>query len=176
MILSGKEILKKIGTEIIIEPFSETQINPNSYNLKLHNELMIYTDEVLDMKQHNKTERIVIPDNGYVLKPGKVYLARTHEYVRSDYYVPMLEGRSSTGRLGLFIHVSAGFGNIGSAGNWTLELVVAQPLRIYAGIQICQIYFQNISQDYHRYENKYKGSTDIQESYLYKELENKKKA
>lgn len=170
MILSGKEIQKKIGTEIIIEPFSVHQLNPNSYNLKLHNELMIYTNEVLDMKEPNTTERIIIPDEGYILKPGTVYLALTQEYIRSDYYVPMLEGRSSTGRLGLFIHVSAGFGNIGSAGNWTLELVVAQPLKIYAGIQICQIYFQTISQDYNRYESKYKGSTDIQQSYLYKEL------
>ncbi len=51
MILSGKEIQKRIGKDIIIEPYSSAQLNPNSYNLRLHNELMVYDNYELDMKK-----------------------------------------------------------------------------------------------------------------------------
>ncbi len=174
MILSGKEIQSKLGHEIIIEPFSINQLNPNSYNLTLHNELLIYTNSIIDMKHENKTEKLVIPKTGIVLQPGRVYLARTVEYTSSDYYVPILEGRSSIARLGLFVHVSAGLGNVGSSGYWTLELVATQQVRIYPDIQICQIYFQEIVGTYELYSTKYKASTDTQPSYLYKELQEKK--
>jgi len=174
MILSGKQIREKLGTEILIDPFTESQLNPNSYNLTLHNELLVYTNPVLDMKKENKTEHIIIGTEGFILEPQRLYLARTTEYIRTDYYIPVLEGRSSIARLGLFVHVSAGLGNIGSAGYWTLELVATQPIRIYAGIQICQIYFQQLFGSYDIYSSKYKNSTDIQPSYLYKELDKKK--
>ncbi len=115
MILSGKEILKHMGKEIIITPFDEKRINPNSYNLSLADELLVYEKEALDMKKPNPTKRIVIPDEGLLLEPNRLYLGRTNEFTKTDRYVPMLEGRSSTGRLGLFIHVTAGFGDIGFA-------------------------------------------------------------
>ena len=51
MILSGKEIEKKIGKEIFIEPYNSNQLNPNSYNLTLHNELLTYSSPNLDMKK-----------------------------------------------------------------------------------------------------------------------------
>ena len=105
MILSGKEIQKHIGNEIIIEPFDKNKINPNSYNLSLHNELLIYKNDILDMKNSNETQKIIIPEEGLLLEPGKLYLGRTKEYTKTEKYVPMLEGRSSTGRLGLFIQV-----------------------------------------------------------------------
>ncbi|MCL2606634.1 MAG: dCTP deaminase, partial [Coriobacteriia bacterium] len=80
MILSGKEILRQVKQgDISIEPFDERFINPNSYNLRLHNELLVYTDEVLDMKQPLNTESIIIPEDGLVLEPGKLYLGRTYE-------------------------------------------------------------------------------------------------
>ena len=112
MILSGKEIDARIGKDIFIEPFSEKQLNPNSYNLRLHNELLVYEEEVLDMKKDNKAKKIIIPPEGLVLEPGKLYLGRTLEHTRTENYVPMLEGRSSIGRLGLYIHVTAGFGDV----------------------------------------------------------------
>ena len=108
-----------------------------------------------------------------MLQPQRLYLARTREYTSTNYYVPIIEGRSSIARLGLFIHISSGFGNIGSSGYWTLELVATQPLRIYPGIQICQIYFQEIQGSFDPYSKKYKASNDIQPSYLYKELQDK---
>jgi dCTP deaminase len=174
VILSGKEILKKIGKEIIIEPFSEKLINPNSYNLRLHNELLVYIDATLDMKKPNKTYKIVIPPKGILLETGRLYLGRTVEYTATENHVPMLEGRSSVGRLGLFIHVTAGFGDVGFRGYWTLEMFCIQPVRIYPDVEICQIYYHTIEGDYARYQSgKYQNNTGIQPSLLYKDFEEK---
>ena len=71
MILSGREIKQHIGKEIIIEPFDERKVNPNSYNLSLHNELLVYEDNVLDMKKPNPTKTIIIPEDGLVLEPNR---------------------------------------------------------------------------------------------------------
>ena len=122
MILSGKEIFKHLGKEIQIEPFDPKRINPNSYNLSLHNELLVYEHTELDMAKPNSTRKIHIPASGYVLQPNILYLGRTNEYTKTDGYIPMLEGRSSVGRLGVFIHVTAGFGDVGFAGYWTCLL------------------------------------------------------
>ena len=172
MILSGKEIQKQIGTNIIIEPYDTARVNPNSYNLSLHNELLVYEERVLDMKRPNATRRIVIPDEGLVLEPGRLYLGRTQEFTRTEGFVPMLEGRSSTGRLGLFIHVTAGFGDVGFAGYWTLEIFCVQPIRIYPGAEICQIYYHTIDGDYEPYHSgKYQNNADIQPSLMYRDFE-----
>ncbi|MBN1046095.1 dCTP deaminase [Clostridium botulinum] len=172
MILSGKEILKHIGEDIVIEPFSEERINPNSYNLTLFNELLVYKNETLDMKIPNETEKLIIPEEGLLLEPGKLYLGRTNEFTQTNKYVPMLEGRSSTGRLGLFIHVTAGFGDIGFAGYWTLEIFCVQPIRIYPNTEICQIYYHNIDGEYDLYNSgKYQNNNGIQPSLMYKDFE-----
>jgi len=172
LILSGREIKNKIGKEIVIEPFSENQLNPNSYNLKLHNELLVYEEDVLDMKKENKVKKIVIPEDGMVLEPGKLYLGRTVEYTATDNYVPMLEGRSSIGRLGLFIHVTAGFGDVGFKGFWTLEIFCVQPIKIYPGVEICQIYYHSVEGEYDKYcSGKYQNNEGVQPSLLYKDFE-----
>ena len=172
MILSGKEILKHMGKEIIITPFDEKRINPNSYNLSLADELLVYEQDELDMKKPNPTKRIVIPEEGLLLEPNRLYLGRTNEFTRTDRYVPMLEGRSSTGRLGLFIHVTAGFGDIGFAGYWTLEIFCVQPVRIYPNVEICQIYYHDIHGEYDTYASgKYQNSRTVLPSLLYKDFE-----
>lgn len=172
MILSGKEIKNKLGKEINIEPFVDKQLNPNSYNLRLHNELLVYEDVVLDMKKENKAKRLIIPQEGLQLETGKLYLGRTVEYTKTDKYVPMLEGRSSIGRLGLFIHVTAGFGDVGFSGYWTLEIFCIQPIIIYPNVEICQIYYHNIEGEYDMYSNgKYQNNTDVQPSLLFKDFE-----
>lgn len=172
MILSGKQIKNKLGKEIVIDPFSENQLNPNSYNLKLHNELLIYEDFNLDMKKENKCKSLIIPEEGLVLEPNKLYLGRTKEYTETDKFVPMLEGRSSVGRLGLFIHVTAGFGDVGFCGYWTLEIHCIQPIRIYADIEICQIYYHSIDKNYEKYASgKYQNNKGIQPSLLYKDFQ-----
>ena len=172
MILSGKEIQRHIGKEIIIEPFDQSRVNPNSYNLTLHNELLVYENHELDMKKLNPTKRITIPEEGLVLEPNRLYLGRTNEFTKTEGFVPMLEGRSSTGRLGLFIHVTAGFGDVGFAGYCTLEIFCIQPIRIYPNAEICQIYYHSIEGDYEPYKSgKYQNNTDIQPSLMYKDFE-----
>jgi len=171
VILSGKEIIKKLGRDIIIRPFNKNQLNPNSYNLRLHNELLVYKERILDMKKENKTEKIIIPEEGMVLKPGKLYLGRTVEYTQTDGHVPMLEGRSSIGRLGLFIHVTAGFGDVGFKGFWTLEIFCIQPIKIYPYIEICQIYYHTLEGEYVKYSSdKYQNNSGIQPSLLYRDF------
>lgn len=172
MILSGKEIKRQLGGNIIIEPFNDRQLGPNSYNVRLHNELLMYDVAVLDMKQKNACSSIIIPMEGYVLQPGKLYLARTIEYTKTDNLVPMLEGRSSIGRLGLFIHITAGFGDVGFAGYWTLEMFCVHPIRIYPGVEIGQIFYHTIEGVFERYNsNKYQNNVGIQASMLYKDFE-----
>jgi len=172
MILSGLEIKKRIGKDIIIDPYDETKLNPNSYNLSLHNELLIYDNDVLDMKHKNKANKIIIPEEGLMLQTGKLYLGRTIEYTITHNFVPMLEGRSSVGRLGMFVHVTAGFGDVGFSGFWTLEIICIQPIRIYAGIEICQIYYHSILGDFENYSSdKYQNNKGIQESLLFKDFE-----
>ena len=175
IILSGKEIKRKLGKDIVIEPFNNTQLNPNSYNLQLHNELMVYENDILDMKTENRTKKIIIPEEGLVLEPGRLYLGRTVEYTRTNKYVPMLEGRSSIGRLGLFIHVTAGFGDVGFSGYWTLEIFCVQPIKIYPNVEVCQIYYHSIEGEYNKYSSgKYQDNKGIQPSLLYKDFEIRK--
>ena len=154
MILSGRKIKSEQGKSIIIEPFNEQQVGPNSYNLRLHSELVTYTGDTLDRKKNNPTEKRSIPPEGLLLEPGTLYLGRTLEYTKTTSFVPILEGRSSIGRLGLFIHVTAGFGDVGFAGFWTLEIFCVQPIRIYAGVEICQIYYHTIEGEYDLYKSK----------------------
>ena len=135
MILSGKEIINRQGNDIIIDPFNEKQVNPNSYNLKLHNELVVYDAAVLDMKKDNTGTKMIIPEEGLLLESHKLYLGRTVEYTETHNLIPMLEGRSSVGRLGLFVHVTAGFGDVGFKGYWTLEIFCVQPIKIYPSIE-----------------------------------------
>jgi len=172
MILSGLEIQNQIekGT-IKIEPFDKNRLNPNSYNLRLHNELIVYKSNTLDMKVRHETERLEIPPDGLLLEPGRLYLGRTEEFTVTDKFVPMLEGRSSVGRLGLCIHVTAGFGDVGFSGYWTLEIHCVQPVRIYPYIEICQIYYHTIEGKYEKYSSgKYQNNSDIQPSLIYRDF------
>ncbi len=109
-----------------------------------------------------------------MLERNKLYLGRTKEYTKTIKYVPMLEGRSSIGRLGLFIHVTAGFGDVGFEGYWTLEMFCVQPIIIYPNIDICQIYYHTIQGEYDQYKSsKYQKNKGIQPSLLFKDFENK---
>src|SRR4051812_5444120 len=109
MILTGPEIKARLNGDIQIEPFDIKYLNPNSYNLRLHEDLLVYTEMPLDMKRDNPTQKLTIPPEGILLQPGKLYLGRTVEHTITQNLVPMLEGRSSVGRLGLYVHVTAGF-------------------------------------------------------------------
>jgi dCTP deaminase len=171
MILSGQEIRNQLDKNIVIDPFDEAHLNPNSYNLTLHNELLTYEELVLDMRKPNRCRRLTIPPEGFVLTPNQLYLGRTAERTETTNLVPMIEGRSSIGRLGLFVHVTAGFGDVGFRGYWTLEMFAVQAVRIYAGVSICQIFYHQLAGNFTAYSSdKYQNNHDIQPSLLFKEL------
>ncbi|MCL2618031.1 MAG: dCTP deaminase [Defluviitaleaceae bacterium] len=173
MILSGLEIAARLGKDIVIEPYNERALGPNSYNLRLADELLVYENNELDMKTPNATRKISIPAEGLLLQPGTLYLGRTVEYTQTRNLVPMLEGRSSVGRLGLFVHVTAGFGDVGFSGFWTLEIHCIHPIRVYAGVEMCQIYYHTIEGNYIEYSSdKYQHNQGIQPSLLYRDFAN----
>ena len=175
MILTGSEIKAQLGKNIVIDPFDESQINPNSYNLRLHNELLVYEEIILDMRRPNRFRRYTIPKDGFVLQPNQLYLGRTVERTETHNYVPMLEGRSSIGRLGLFVHCTAGFGDVGFCGFWTLEMFAVQPVRVYPNLPICQIFYHTLTGHVAEYQSdKYQNNRDIQPSLLFKELQAEK--
>lgn len=144
MILTSAEIEKQVKKKnIIITPFCNKFLNPNSYNYRLDYELLEF-DSVLDAKKQSKPKKIILTPEGYVLKPNKLYLANTYETIGSKKFVTQLIGRSSVGRLGLFLQITAPLGHIGTEHNWTLELKVVQPLRVYPLMKIGQVTFWKV--------------------------------
>jgi len=158
MILSDTGILDAMYRgEIVIDPFVRHALGGNSYDVHLGETLLVYTPSrdrwfgpggvvmpVLDAKRENPTEEISIPDDGYLLEPGVLYLAATLEYTETHKHVPVLDGKSSVGRLGMAIHVTAGFGDVGFCNHWTMEIFVIHPVRVYAGMPIGQLRFHQV--------------------------------
>lgn len=142
MILSGLKIKEEIKNKNInIEPFSLSLLNPNSYNYRLGDELLEIEDEVIDPKCESKVKLIKLTSEGYILKPHKLYLGSTVEKIGSSKYVTQLIGRSSMGRMGLFLQVTAPLGHVGCNHCWTLELKAVQPIKIYPNMKIGQVTF-----------------------------------
>lgn len=146
MILSDKKILDEISKgNIVIEPFRRENLGTNSYDVALGKWLALYENDILDARVHNKIRVFEIPEEGYVLMPNRLYLGVTEEYTETRNFVPFLEGKSSVGRLGIDIHATAGKGDAGFCNNWTLEISVKQPVRIYSGMPIGQIIYFEIA-------------------------------
>ena len=143
MILTDNSIREAMQAgDIVIEPFDDACLGTNSYDVHLGKALATYKDEVLDARVHNQIEHFEIPAEGIVLRPGLTYLGVTQEYTETHKHVPFLEGKSSVGRLGIDIHATAGKGDVGFCNHWTLEISVAQPVRVYEGMPVGQlIYF-----------------------------------
>lgn len=81
---------------------------------------------------------------GWLLKPGIGYLMHTEERISTDKYVPILDGKSSLGRLFMTAHVTAGYGDPGFDGQYTLEVVVTHPVLVFPGMRFCQIRFHTL--------------------------------
>ncbi len=142
MILADAAILKEIESgNIKIEPFKRGNLGSNSYDVCISKNLAVYEEVELDAKVHNKVRHFEIPDEGFVMQPGELYLGSTEEYTETHKHLPILDGKSSVGRLGIDIHATAGIGDIGFCGFWTLELSVIKPVRVYAGMPIGQIIY-----------------------------------
>lgn len=155
MILSDQEILKSIDNQdIVIEPFDVSCLGTNSYDVHLGNYLATYKERVLDAKKHNPIEVFEIPEEGFVLQAGILYLGVTLEYTETHTTVPFLEGKSSVGRLGIDIHATAGKGDVGFCNTWTLEISCTHPVRIYKGMPIGQLIYFKVDGEINTYYNK----------------------
>lgn len=171
MILTGHEITAAAHDgRLTITPFEPDQVNPNSYNVRLGPTLLTYTAPVIDAHRPNPTRATEIGPSGYVLQPGELYLGHTLEQVGSNAFVPLLFGRSSVGRLGLFVEITAPIGDIGFHGQWTLMLSPIRPLRVYAGMKIGQIMFFVSTGAIDLYRGKYQAAHGPQPSRYWQDV------
>ena len=147
MILSDSEILKEIEAgNIKITPFDLHSLGSNSYDVHLSKHLAIYdtSNEILDAKNECELIHFEMRNGSYVLQPNRLYLASTIEYTETHKHVLFLDGKSSSGRLGIQIHLTAGKGDVGFCGHWTLEIEVTQSVRVYEGMPIGQLFYHEV--------------------------------
>ncbi|HWA29161.1 MAG TPA: dCTP deaminase [Lacunisphaera sp.] len=161
MILTGRAIEARVRSgEIKIEPFRAEQLNPASYDLRLglnvwvydavvrvarHNMPPKHLPRVLDAREENPGTTTTIGSRGVIVNPGYVYLMHTEEVVCSENLVSVVDGKSSIGRLGVTVHVTAGYIDPGFKGQITLEVAtLGQPVRLYAGMLIAQLRFHEL--------------------------------
>ena len=174
-ILTGPEIRRLAegnfgvkGERIVIRPFDPAKCGPNSYDVHLGDTVAWYVNaggtalgpsDIFDPLDPPRLESLKISPHGEVLRPGVLYLASTKEYTETHGLAPKLEGRSSLARGGLKVHLTAGFGDDGFCGHWTLELEVAHRYRIRAGMKIAQICYTTLLGDRQPYQGRYQGQT-----------------
>jgi dCTP deaminase len=187
MVLTGPEIAQQIDKgSIHIAPFQRAHLGPNSYDVTLNPRLLVYDlapGEPLDMKRDNPVRALDIPGEGLVLEPGTLYIGCTNETATSRAFVPMFEGRSSIGRLGINTHITAGFGDVGwgympdekgelvcQYPTWTLEIEVVHPIKVYPHVRIGQVYFIRPEGELAFYKGKYSAQKAPQASQLYKDF------
>jgi len=174
--------------DIEIRPFKDKQLSVNSYDMTLFPQLLTYNKKVnagenaayfnpaghridyepLDPKIDNPWRRYDIPEDGFVVVPGELYLARTNEVAGSKIYLSEADGKSSVGRLGIGVHVTAGRGDVGFVGTWTLEIWCVRPVILYPNMPIAQVYFERIEGDVEQYSGKYQNQYEITPSRLYR--------
>lgn len=175
MILSGKEIVSQVKNgSITIEPFNTELLNPNSYNYRLSNILLEVNGGVIEPREPTEYKKIIITEEGYVIKPGRLYLGATLEQIGSSIYVTSLIGRSSVGRLGLFVQITADMSSLGAKHHWTLELHATQPVKVYPGMRIGQVSFWEVEGNRQlQYRGKYANHTKPHFSKLHEEMDEK---
>jgi len=164
MILSDKDIQKAIDSgDIIVKPFNKKHLQPASIDLLLGRHFLVYDIHkncVIDSKKpiDGMMKRITINKNEpFVLHPGGFALGMIHETTGvSSSFVGRLEGKSSVGRMGVLIHVTAGFLDPGNSLNMTLELhnTANMPILLYYKMPIAQMAFEKLSS---KCQNPYSG-------------------
>lgn len=156
--LTRTEILTAVAKQdVIISPFNANDVGPNSYDVHLADRLYHVVPEsgrFLDVKKPYTLVPVspyVDNDNpgltSWILEPGRLYLGATVEFTKTARYVMMLDGISTLGRYGIEIHKTAGFGDVGFEGHWTLEITATIPVRVYPNMRIGQISFHPVNHD-----------------------------
>lgn len=160
MILTGSEIRREVlSNRIVIDPFDESCLNPNSYNYHLGNIIKTSPSSLIDPREKMSWIETEISEDGFLLEPSRLYLGHTIERIGSSYFVTSLIGRSSVGRLGLYLQLSADLAQLGAVHCWTLELYVVQPLWVYKGMAIGQVSFWTPVGNKFLYEGVYGNSS-----------------
>jgi len=196
--LTGKQIVDEVKKgRILIEPFDEKNVGPNSFDVTLNPTIITYkkceivekddgrkhlvplndNNLVLDPAKENKTYSYTIPEEGLVIPTDILILGSTNEKAGSDYFIPMYEGRSSMARLGIQSHISAGFGDVGFKSNWTLEIITVHNVVLYPNMRIGQVYFHEIEMENEisaltKYNGKYINQEEAQHSLSYLDFQN----
>jgi len=156
VILTGEAIREAVDQgDIVIDPFDPDRLGPNSYDFALGDRCLTYAGDVLDARRPNRTVECRVDSEGIELSPDRVYLWNTAETMGSTRYVPIIRGRSSTGRLGIFIDITADLIDIGSINAWTLQLHAVCPVRAYPGMVIGQVTFWAVEGEVRLYDGKY---------------------
>jgi dCTP deaminase len=181
-ILNGDEIIALHRTgEIDINPWDKSRVGSNSYDVTLDDKIVVYKGHaIIDPRKKNETEEIKISDV-YLLNPGDFILGSTFEYCSNNpnkyepgrglyRIVPMIEGRSSIARLGLCIHITAGFGDVGFCGKWTLEMTAARPILLYPKMPIGQLYWIWTTPTGRKYKGKYQDQKETMASKSYEDF------
>lgn len=178
MILSDKTIMKLLDSrELAISPLKKEQIQPASVDIRLGNTFSIVEDSsrgvvTLDKEVNYKT----IKTDSYIILPGQFVLATTMEYFElPDNLTAFVEGRSSLGRMGLFIQ-NAGWVDPGFKGEITLELFNANrcAIELKAGRRIGQLVFAKLDDNaLNPYSGKYQGQRGATGSLVYLDEEAK---
>lgn len=171
MILTKEKIKENYEqNRITISPFDASQLSTNSYDLRLGHTLLKYDGQIIDPKNEPKYETIQMDDKGYTLGAGEFVLGHSNEKIGSDFYVPLLHGKSNTARMGLFVHVTADLIDIGFHGNFTLQLFATTPVKIYPGMLIAQVTFWVPYGEIELYNGKYQNSQGPRISKIYKDF------
>lgn len=166
--LTGPEIIRQVAEgNILIDPFEEDNVNPTSIDLTLGSQVGVYrafTWVVPDEQGRRMRPRVTpgegydtrnpgpaakvdtfdIDDQGWWVMPGVCYLMHTAETIRTDLFNPIVDGKSSFGRLFFKIHFTAGWGEPGFDGQFTLEVMSQFPVKVYPGQRVCQLRFQTL--------------------------------
>lgn len=160
--LTGPEIVAMRQAEhLVIEPYDERYVEPNSYGFHLGDTLLQLESEVVDPKRLGPTSELVIPETGYVLHPGRFYLGHTLERIGGVRLSAELFANHSTAALGMWVQTSAPLGHVGAVINWTLEICVAQRLRVYPRMRLGKICFWQNFGHIAEYSGRYTGSTSV---------------
>ncbi|MGB7369913.1 dCTP deaminase [Erythrobacter sp.] len=165
MILSGPEIRAGIDRgDIVVEPYHQRCIEPNSYGIHLGNTILTYKDTVLDIHHPLDTVTYKIPDQGFILQPDQFYLAATKERIGSTVFAAELYATCSAATSGIFIQLSAPLGHCGAIVNWTLEIVVAHSIIVYPGMPIGKVCFWKNEGQLQTYLGRYEGDRSVTSS------------
>ena len=162
MILTGNEIKQMVlQKKIIIKPFHEKYLDPNSYSFHLGENIIEYNEMVIDSSKDNSYESSIISDSGKILKPDHFYLGHTYEELGGVEFASELYANCSTALCGIFIQTSAPLGHTGAVIRWTLEILVTQPVIIYPRMKIGKICFWNNFGQCTTYKGRYLHSNTV---------------